>query len=276
MKGLFKKVIVNILPPFLYYLLANLFNNKWRGNFHTWKVAESKTIGYNSEVILKNVRESLYKVKTGISIYERDSVLFDEIHYSWPLLTGILLASAKSNGKIHVLDFGGSLGSTYFQNKKFLDCFDDVVWCIVEQKHFIKIGKQDFEDDRLKFYLSVEDCLKEQSINILLLSSVIEYIEKPYELLKKLNTLLKVDYILIDRTPFIDGEDKIVIQTVPSSIYKASYPCHLFNLDKFKQFFSSNGYFLLEEFDAIDGKHKDISFKGLIYFRKEDWERSFY
>jgi putative methyltransferase (TIGR04325 family) len=272
MRASIKRTIINFIPPFLTSFLTNLLNNKWRGNYHTWAEAELKTTGYNDKEILNKVHESLYEVKLGKSKYERDSVLFDEIQYSWPLLSGIMMASAKSNGKIHVLDFGGSLGSTYYQNKKFLDCFEDVIWCIVEQQNFVKIGKEDFEDERLKFYSSVENCLKEQSINILLLSSVIEYIEKPYELLKKLLPQLKVDYILIDRTPFINGEDKIVIQTVPSSIYKASYPCHLFNLDKFKTFFTSNGYTLFEEFEAIDGNRKEISFKGMIYFLENKYK----
>ncbi|EKD32406.1 MAG: hypothetical protein ACD_77C00103G0017 [uncultured bacterium] len=269
MRESIKKIIINFIPPFLTSFLTNLLNNKWRGDYHTWAEAEIKTTGYNDKNILNKVHESLYEVKLGKSKYERDSVLFDEIQYSWPLLSGIMMAAAKTNGKIHVLDFGGSLGSTYFQNKKFLDCFGDVIWCIVEQYNFVKVGKEDFEDERLKFYLSIEDCLKEQSINVLILSSVIEYIEKPYEFLENMLLKLNVDYILIDRTPFINSKEKIVIQTVPSNIYKASYPCQIFNFNKFKNFFSSNGYTLIEEFDAIDGKYQEISFKGLIYFREE-------
>ena len=264
MKASFKQILVNILPPILRSVLAK---NRWKGNYHSWEDANSKATGYNSEEILKKVRESSYKVKIGDSKYERDSVLFDEIQYSWPLLAGLMTAAAKLNGKIHVLDFGGSLGSMYYQNKKFLDQFNDVVWCIVEQQHFIKIGIEDFEDERLKFYLSVEDCLKEQSINILILSSVIQYIEKPYILLKSLISQLNVDYILIDRTPFTNGEERIVRQTVPSSIYKASYACHIFNFDKFNKIFLSNGFRLFEEFETPEDIQKYFSFKGLIYFR---------
>jgi putative methyltransferase (TIGR04325 family) len=179
---------------------------------------------------LNKVHQSLYKVKIGIRIYERDSVLFDEIKYSWPLLAGLMMAAAKLSGKINVLDFGGSLGSTYFQNKKFLDRFDNVKWNVVEQENFVKIGKKDFEDDRLKFFDKVNDCAKEHSPNILILSSVIQYIERPYELLESLISETNIDYILVDRTPFTNNDERIVIQTVPSSIYKASYPCHIFNL----------------------------------------------
>tara|TARA_B110000211_G_C14044223_1_gene538178 strand:+ start:724 stop:1539 length:816 start_codon:yes stop_codon:yes gene_type:complete len=269
MKASFKKVLVNISPPILRSVFAK---NRWKGNYHSWEDANSKATGYNSEEILKKVRESSYKVKIGDSKYERDSVLFNEIQYSWPLLAGLMTAGAKLNGKIHVLDFGGSLGSSYYQNKKFLDHFNDVVWCIVEQQHFIEIGKEDFEDERLKFYLSVEDCLKEQSINILILSSVIQYIEKPYTLLKDLISKLNVDHILIDRTPFTKGEERIVLQTVPQSIYKASYPCHIFNLNKFKDFFKSKEYSIVEEFEAVDGNKKNFNFKGLILIKNDNEE----
>jgi putative methyltransferase (TIGR04325 family) len=269
MKASFKQVLVNILPPILRSVLAK---NRWKGNYHSWEDANSKATGYNSEEILKKVRESSYKVKIGDSKYERDSVLFNEIQYSWPLLAGLMTAGAKLNGKIHVLDFGGSLGSSYYQNKKFLDHFNDVVWCIVEQQHFIEIGKEDFEDERLKFYLSVEDCLKEQSINILILSSVIQYIEKPYTLLKDLISKLNVDHILIDRTPFTKGEERIVLQTVPQSIYKASYPCHIFNLNKFKDFFKSKEYSIVEEFEAVDGNKKNFNFNGLILIKNDNEE----
>jgi len=40
--------------------------------------------GYDSERILGKVRDSLLKVKRGEAVYERDSVLFDKVQYSWP------------------------------------------------------------------------------------------------------------------------------------------------------------------------------------------------
>lgn len=262
-----KKILKNSFPPFIFSFINNAFNKKWHGNYNSWQDAQSKTTGYDSNLIINKVYESLYKVKMGISVYERDSVLFDKIEYSWPLLTGLMMAAAKSNGKIHVLDFGGSLGSTFFQNKKILDHFIDVRWNIVEQENFVRLGKKDFEDDRLKFYYTVNECLELQSPNVLILASVLQYLERPYVFLESLLIQLKVDYILIDRTPFGEGKEKIVAQTVPSSIYKASYPCHIFNLDKLKFFISRNGYDLVEEFETLDGKSNGITFKGLIYLR---------
>lgn len=263
------KIIRAITPPILIAAVKNspLIKSGWHGNFKTWEEAKSKTTGYDSALILDKVRDSMYKVKEGLAVYERDSVLFDAIQYSWPLLTGLMMAAAKDGGKLNVLDFGGSLGSTYYQNKKFLAHFDDVVWSIVEQEHFVNIGKKSFEDSILKFYLTIEDCIKEQSPNVIVLSSVLQYLEDPYHFIESLIRETQANFILIDRTPF-SAEERIVVQTVPASIYKASYPCRIFNLEKFKNQFSEKGYSLVEEFESNDSQVGDIFFKGILYQKK--------
>lgn len=262
------KIFKAFSPPILVSAIKNssLIKSGWHGNFKTWEEARSKTTGYDSALILEKVRDSVSRVKEGHSVYERDSVLFDTIQYSWPLLTGLMMAAATDGGKINVLDFGGSLGSTYYQNKKFLAHFNDVVWSIVEQEHFVNIGKKSFEDSILKFYPTITDCIKEQSPNVIVLSSVLQYLENPYYFIDCLINETKSDFILIDRTPF-SSEERIVIQTVPASIYKASYPCRIFNLEKFKNLFSERGYTFIEEFDAVDGDKKSFYFKGFILIK---------
>lgn len=265
-----KNVLVKFLPLFMINWLSGLFGNRWTGNYKTWEEAQSKSVGYDSELILDTVFESVLKVKYGFEIYERDSVILDHVEYSWPLLAALLLACAESNNKIHVLDFGGSLGSTYFQNKKILDKFSNVSWSIVEQKHFIEKGRKFIQDDRIKFYESVNECLKNESPNIILFSSVLQYLSEPFKLVDELLNNSNADYVIIDRTPFTeDSKDKITIQRVDPKIYKASYPCWNFNLDNLKQFFANKKFNVMEEFDAIDGKRADIQFKGLI-LKKSD------
>jgi putative methyltransferase (TIGR04325 family) len=165
-----------------------------------------------------------------------------------------------------VCDFGGSLGSTYYQNKKFLDKLDDVSWGVVEQKHFVDIGKEEFEDKRLKFFYDVDECSQQENPNILILSSVLQYIEKPYELL---DDILKnnFEYILIDRTSFSKNNEKIMIQVVPPFIYEANYPCWFFEELKFITYFESNNYNIVESFIAADGESNEYIFKGFIIQR---------
>jgi putative methyltransferase (TIGR04325 family) len=178
-----------------------------------------------------------YKVKEGKAIYERDSILFDKIEYSWPLLSGILLAATVDKGRLSVLDFGGSLGSTYFQNRKFLSFIGDLSWNIMEQPHFVETGRLYFQNEILHFYYDVEECVKKENPNVLILSSVLQYLEKPYDILDKLLSF-NFPFIIIDRTPFhYKGYDRITIQRVPRRIYNASYPCWIFDYEKFLNFF---------------------------------------
>ena len=260
MKKLIKSFIPNALIDL--YRLYKPEKYGWFGDYKTWEEAENVSTGYDAIEIIHKVRDSALKVKNGKAIYERDSVIFDEIQYSWPILAGLMFASTIHEGALKVLDFGGSLGTTYFQNKKFLDKLQDVSWNIVEQKQFVDIGKTDFEDKKLKFYYDIESCMKQESPNVLLISSVLQYIKKPYKLLDK---LLKNNFetILIDRTSFSKTKQKIKLQVVPPKIYKASYPCWFFDELEFTDYFRKYDYEIIESFESI-GKNKEHISKGII------------
>jgi len=237
----------------------------WHGNYSSWDEARKRCSGYDSGVILEKVKSSMLLVKDGSYPYERDSVLFTEIQYSSPLLASLMWIAAKNAGKLHVLDFGGSLGSTYYQNKKFLDSLHDVMWFIVEQPHFVNTGKEHFEEDKLKFFYSVEECLDFTSIDVVLLSSVLQYLEKPFNIIDKLKSK-GISYILIDRTPFTKGKDRITVQKVNPWIYKASYPCWFFNKERFIEEFIRD-YKMIFEFDALDKANIRSEFKGYLFER---------
>ena len=96
------------------------------------------------------------------------------------------------------------------------------------------------------------------------MSSVLQYLEKPYEILQELidNSF---EYIIIDRTFFLDiDNDKIMVQKVPEEIYNASYPCWLLSKKKFLNFMG-NDYILISEFDDYVGC-KDA--KGFFFKHK--------
>lgn len=225
-------------------------------------------MGYDSNGIVNKVKDALLKVKNGNAAFERDSVAFDKYEYTWPVLTGLLWIAAQRSGKLSVLDFGGSLGSTYFQYKKFFLQLD-IQWNIVEQRTFVECGKEYFEDTNLHFFLNAEDCFKAQEIDVVLLSSVLPYLEDPYGLLQKLIDL-KPSFMIFDKMPFLIGEspDRLTVQTVHPSIYSASYPSWFFNEQKFLDFLKPN-YELVEEFDGTDKANIPSVFKGLIFQRKK-------
>lgn len=246
-------LIKDFIPPILLKAINKIRRSKygWKGNYATWDAAKQQATGYDSEDILNKVKNSLLKVKNGDAVYERDSVIFDEIQYSWQLLTGLMLAAAKNNGKLSVLDFGGSLGSTYFQNKKFLDLFTKISWNIVEQKNFVDCGKKQFENEQLHFYYDIASCMAEQQPNVLVLSSVLQYLENPYQFLDQL-IKYNFKFILIDLTAISFKKERLTVQHINPLIYRAKYPCWILDYNKINAIFEKNNYCLIEHFEPLN------------------------
>jgi putative methyltransferase (TIGR04325 family) len=261
-----KKLIKAFIPPII---LWRAQRRVYRGNYQSWQDAVAASEGYDADQILEKVRDALLKVKNGEAVYERDSVLFEEIQYSWPLLAALLWIASNSGNRLHLIDFGGSLGSSYFQNRRFLSHLSEKSWNIVEQPTFVACGKQYFDDGVLAFHDTIYECCVVQACNTILLSSVLPYIERPYELLKKILTF-NFKYIIIDRTPFLnnDGNERLTVQVVPPEIYSASYPAWFFNREKFLQVFLEQ-YDLVAEFNSIDSAPEvPAEFKGFLFKAK--------
>jgi putative methyltransferase (TIGR04325 family) len=253
--------------PFQKWISALRPKYGWSGNYASWDEAVKSSTGYDADLIVDKVKESLMKVKRGEAAFERDSVVFDKHEYVWPVLSGLLWIAAMRQGKLNVLDFGGSLGSTFFQYQKFFNALA-VRWNIVEQEKFIRCGKQYFEDDRLRFYATASECLKHQDIDVVLFSSVLPYLEKPYNILQEIVDL-EPPFMIFDKMPFLlhGVSDRLTVQVVPSSIYAASYPAWFFNEGKFHAFLTEK-YVLVEAFENFECANIPSVFKGLIFQRK--------
>jgi len=240
--GVLKALVRDWFPPVMvrWFRQVRVGGIRFEDDFATWGEANSHCTGYDAEEILAKVLASTLKVKHGEAAAERDSVLFDQIEYAWPVLAGLMWAAARSGGKLNVLDFGGALGSSYFQNRKFLQSLPDVRWNVVEQPHYVDAGRKYIQDDQLIFYKTIAECLSENRPNLILLSSVLQYLESPTDLIGELNKVGAL-CLVIDRTPFsLHGKDKLVVQKVPAAIYSASYPMWIFSLFKFEQILAEN------------------------------------
>ncbi|HNW96914.1 MAG TPA: methyltransferase, TIGR04325 family [Bacteroidales bacterium] len=258
----------DFIPPlFVKILKKNFIKEKLQygflGNYNSWEEAKKNCTGYDSDIIIEKVKNAAFKVKNGEAVYERDSVLFDKIQYSYPLLTGLMWVAAQNGGNLNALDFGGALGSTYFQNKHFLNSLNCVQWNIVEQEKFVETGKLYFEDEHLKFYHSISECINKNNIDIIILSGVIQYLETPEIFLKEVISY-GFKFIIIDRTLFNNvHSDTLTIQKVSPEIFDASYPCWFLDKNKFKEIFKEK-YDLILEFDGF------CEGKGFIFKKKDE------
>ncbi len=259
----------SFIPPAFAPLIRKVWQGKrsqFCGDYSSWSSALDATGGYDAPAILAQVRSAALKVHRGEAIFEQDSVCFVHEEYRWPTLACLLRIAAENGGELQVLDFGGSLGSFYFQHRKHFSGLKHVRWAVVEQPHYAACGRTDFQDDVLRFYESVDECLAEGAVDMVLCSSVLQYLEKPYEMLAKL-AHSGTPYILLDRTPFIAGcKDRLTVQHVPASIYPASYPAWFFSRQHFLHEVRKLGLLIDVEFPADD----DVGigeFKGMLLAR---------
>ncbi len=271
-----KELIRDFFPPVLWRLLSRIANRpgiEFRGNYNTWEeaVAALNTKGYAEPNILSKTLESVKAVRDGKAVYERDSVLFDEIHYSWPLLVTLMLGGANSEETLKVLDFGGSLGSTFFQKRKFLGLLHKkVAYGVVEQPHYVVAGNEHIKTDGLFFFETICQFVKEKGTpDVVVLSGVLQNLDKPEAIIERI-TQTKAKYIVTDRTPYMlkGNKERICIQHVPGYIYQAKYPHRFFVEKQLLKQFTDQGYELLERFQALDGQNSYAQWLGHIFIRK--------
>jgi putative methyltransferase (TIGR04325 family) len=218
------------LPPALARLLRRLVAPRvYAGDFPSWAAARAAARGYESPAILEKHLTAARAVRDGRAAFERDSVTFAEPAWNAPLLGALLRAASVGRGRLHVVDFGGALGSTWWQHRPWLGGLAGLTWDVVEQPHFVAAGRREFEAGPLRFHETLDACAGEPGAQVLLLSSVLPYLEKPHALLADA-ARRGFRHILIDRTGLTPrGRDHLTVQRVPPAIYDASYPCWFFD-----------------------------------------------
>lgn len=255
-----KKTVKKYLPSFIIKIYHQYFTTRFIYGYKSFEHAQKDCgDGYNSKLIANKVFKAAQLVPNKKN-YERDGVNFDEIQYSWPLLSSILLA--VNNNKLNVLDFGGSFGTTFYQNRKFLRFIKKIKWDIIEQRKIVEIDKN---KNFINFYNNLNDIKTKPDIALFCCSLC--YLENPYTILKKIISV-KPNFIAIDRTPFTNGdEDLFAVQIVNKKIYDAKLPINIFSLKKMLNFFKKK-YILIEQWTSEDQPELKNNYKGLLYKKR--------
>jgi len=275
MKADLKHWLADWIPPHLRRVIRGVSPNgavSYSGNFATWDDARRHSDGYDIPAIVERVKQAQLKVARGEAAYERDSVLFDKIEHSYPLLVGLLRAASRNGGTLNVVDIGGALGSTYFQCRGLLEGLT-IRWNVVEQPAFVECGNAHFQSEQLRFFADLPSCLAAEPARVAILSGVLPYVEDAHAMLRAVAEAA-LPTVILDRTPFWDADDRLTVQSVPPSIYgfAVSYPAWILNRPRVLSHFLPQ-YRLVEEFGALAGTiHVDGGLArdtGVIFERRE-------
>lgn len=255
------------VPPIFPALFNRLRGCQFYGDYANWPDAEKDSSEALGSEFLEEIKNLQLKVKNGEAEYTRDFTLFNEPNYNWQLLVALFKAASLNNGNVGVLDFGGSFGNVYYQHRKLLSELK-IRWSIVEIPEIVSIGKKEFEDDVLIFYNSITECVKNENINIAILSGVIQVLEKPEQILKELFEEA-VQIMVLDRIPIVkdrEGSNLLTIQKLSKKMNRARRPYWFFSKNRFLKQFSDYGYNLMAEWQGFDWANiKNSEHKGFLF-----------
>lgn len=264
----------NWLPP-----IARRWGNRllgasivYRGPYADWAQAQVATCGYQQDDILARVRQATQRVLRGEADYEQDGIAMNRSPPASQALQALLLIAALDIGRLSVLDFGGGLGSHFLRWRAWLARIPKLHWCIVEQPHFVAVGKELFACEHALSFAEFVLQANAQTPNVVLASSVLHYLPDP---LATLDELIALDArgIVIDRMPFSEGgEPRIFSQHVPRSLGRASYPLWLLPRETVHARLRGR-YALMAEFATDDaplraGRIRG-EYRGSVWLRRE-------
>jgi putative methyltransferase (TIGR04325 family) len=196
----------------------------FRGDYATWQEARSASAGYDDPAILERVARATRQVAAGEAAFERDGVAFEREFVHAPLLAALRSAADARQGRLRVLDFGGSLGSACWQHRRALADLVELEWHVVEQPHYVAAGRREFAGEELRFHTEIAAATSAGAPDLVLASSVLQYVPDPW---RTLDRLLEVaaPRLFLDRIPLLPaGPDRLTVEDVPPELGETSYP----------------------------------------------------
>ncbi len=243
----------------------------FQDGFSSFAEAAAAAGGYDSTDIANRAEEAARAVISGQAAFERDGVTFVDPDPRWPVVAGLLLGR-KEGQPLRVLDIGGGLGSSYWQNRGVLESGlsgQSLEWTVVEQSSMVERAAS-LPPHGIHYVVGTADADTEV-VDCVLLSSSLQYLDEPHHALED---LLKTEarVLVIDRTPMASVSTDIpCVQITPPHIYRASYPVWVFSQAHLESLLKD--WVIIARFPGIEPDMKTtsgiaFSWRGLIAVRR--------
>ena len=218
--------------------------------------------GYSSQAIVNKVSSAATALISGLGNYERDGTLFPDAPPD--LVLTQLLSDILSSSDGSIIDFGGGLGGTYLNHRHLF--LDHHTYVVIEQDSFVSQGASIAKKYSLPIVYSHSLDSVESNPLLVILSSVLQYIEDFSGLLQMVLSL-KPKYIIIDRTSLSrDGSQSWWVQD--ETRYYGSKICYPISLIPETDLLTSLPGYLVRrtwhnDFDPVIPHHRGYLFQQM-------------
>ena len=214
------RAIGRYVPVGMRAFLNDLGPYGYSGSFSSWEAAQTHVVSDEPDGMIERTAAATTAVREGWAEYEQDSVFMPAPAETSHLLDAIRAAAQRNGGRVHLVEFGGALGSKYFWARRVLGPDVDLRWTVVELPRHVEYGRAHFGSQALRFVERLEDA--ERPVDVAACYSVIQYLPDPVEGARAL-ARTGAAAIVLDRIPYsTTGTAQLVRQRVRGSIYEAS------------------------------------------------------
>lgn len=266
MNPAWKNRLKRVVPGSLRRWVRTTFGWRWlRGNFSSWSVASAAADRGPPGRGVERVVAATRAVRSGRAAWDRDGVTFAQPAIHAPLVAALRRAAASEGGSLTLIDFGGALGSTWWQHREELRGVA-VDWRVVELPALVAAGKE-WEGAGLRFYETLDAADADGRAKVILFSSVLQYLEDPWALLGQVAER-RMRHVIMDRTAFVtSGPDQLTVQHTPPEYGGGRMPCWLFARERLEGALGG-AYERVSEwpvpFDVLDGR---ATYRGMHFVR---------
>jgi putative methyltransferase (TIGR04325 family) len=261
----FRTALQLLTPPIVWRLARRLRSRgPMEGPFASWEAASASATGWDSPGIVEQALAAAREVRDGAAAFERDSVARETIIYSPTILAALLLAADRHHA-LNVIDFGGGLGSNYYQNLKLVRALSatSTSWNVVERAPLARIGAEQFQTAQLRFHDDLGAVRLDRPV--LLFTGSLQYVADAFGLLA--DAVARADIIALDRVlVWRQPQHAVFVQRLDARRFgPVTLPTWCFAKDALIDWFVARGFVLVEQFAA--GPQRRFENCGLLFVR---------
>ena len=225
-------------------------------------------MGWDTNSIDERTIAAARRVRDGHVPFEMDGIEQPGVYHSPAILSLLLIMYARCGPIFSIVDFGGGLGTHYFQHRRLLAALPklSINWNVIERPRLLaKMRAGEFETDRLNFFRSLEHADRHISKTSAFVSSgAIQYLEDPFAFLDTVAE--RFDVIALDRVlSFERDENLIFVQHTSKDHQEVTYPVWCLSRSKLVSHIVSKGFSLIDTFNPEP--YEKLSHTGAIFIR---------